>query len=75
MVKKLPNKDPLMKLNPIIKPTGKLTDSSINKLTLLLLELFCIPIINNKKKQELNVIKKINFFNRNILYLSLVLKY
>ena len=54
-----------MKLDPIIKPTGKLTDSSINKLTLLLLELFCIPIINNKKKQEFNVNVKISFLNGN----------
>ena len=50
-----------MKLDPIIKPTGKFTDSSINKLTLLLLELFCIPIINNKNKQVLNDTAKKNF--------------
>ena len=54
-----------MKLDPIIKPTGKLTDSTINKLTLLLLELFCIPIINNKNKEELNKTVKINFLNGN----------
>tara|TARA_Y100000994_G_scaffold233203_1_gene221053 strand:- start:1008 stop:1181 length:174 start_codon:yes stop_codon:yes gene_type:complete len=52
-----------MKLDPTIKPTGKLIDSSINKLTLLLLELFCIPIINNKKKEELTITVKINFLN------------
>ena len=63
LVKKLPNKDPLMKLDPKIKPIGKFTDSLINKLILLLLELFCIPIINNKNKQELNVTIKINFLN------------
>ena len=53
-----------MKLDPIIKPTGKLTDSSINKLTLLLFELFCIPIINKKNKQELKIKFKNNFWNR-----------
>ena len=57
-----------MKLDPIIKPTGKLTDSSINKLTLILFELFCIPIINNKNKQELNITIKINFLNENNMH-------
>jgi len=58
-----------MKLDPIIKPTGKLIDSAINKLTFLLLELFCIPIINNKNKQELNKAVKINFLNGNNIHL------
>ena len=58
-----------MKLDPIIKPTGKLTDSFINKLTLFLLELFCIPIINNKKKQELTINVKVNFLNGNNMHL------
>ena len=52
-----------MKLDPIIKATGNFTDSSINKLTLLLFELFCIPIINNKNKEEWNKTVKIDFFN------------
>tara|TARA_A100000164_G_scaffold236415_1_gene209974 strand:+ start:214 stop:447 length:234 start_codon:yes stop_codon:yes gene_type:complete len=68
LLKKLPIKDPLMKLDPIIKPTGKLTELSINKLTLLFLELFCIPIINNKKKQEFNITEKIIFLNENNIY-------
>ena len=68
LLKKLPNKDPLIKLDPIIKPTGKFTDSSINKLTLLLLVLFWIPIINNKKKQEFNTTVKISFLNGNNIY-------
>ena len=62
-----------MKLDPIIKPTGKLTDSSINKLTLLLLELFCMPIINSKNKQELNKNVKINFFNGSNIHLYFLL--
>ena len=68
LLKKLPIKDPLMKLDPIIKPTGKLTELSINKLTLLFLELFCIPIINNKKKQEFNITEKIIFLIENNIY-------
>ena len=51
MEKKLPIKEPLMKLEPIIKLIGNLTVSFIKKLTLLLLELFCIPIINKRNKQ------------------------
>ncbi len=55
--------DPVIKLTPTIKLIGKAILSFLNKLTLLLLELFCIPIINNKNKQELKVIEKINFLN------------
>ena len=57
--------DPLMKLVPIIKLTGKLTVSSNNRSTLLLLELFCMPIINKKNKQELKIKFKNNFWNWN----------
>ena len=70
MEKKLPIKEPLMKLEPIIKLIGNLTVSFIKKLTLLLLELFCIPIINSRNKQELNVVAKIIFFNIKDIYLS-----
>ena len=52
-----------MKLTPTIKLIGKAIVSLLNKLTFLLVELFCIPIINNKNKQELKVIEKINFLN------------
>ena len=52
-----------MKLEPIIKLTGKLIVSSNKKLTLLLLELFCMPIINKKNKQKLNIDVKNSFFN------------
>ena len=52
-----------MKLTPTIKLIGKAIVSFLSKLTFLLVELFCIPIINNKNKQELKVIEKINFLN------------
>ena len=56
-----------MKLIPTIKLIGKATVSFLNKLIFLLFELFCIPIINSKNKQELKVIEKIIFLNK---YLS-----
>ena len=46
----LPKIEPLIKLKPKIKLTGNSTVSSNKKLTLLLFELFCIPIIKNKNK-------------------------
>tara|TARA_A100000164_G_scaffold282261_1_gene254686 strand:- start:843 stop:1028 length:186 start_codon:yes stop_codon:yes gene_type:complete len=59
-----------MKLEPIIKLTGKVTVSSNKKLTLLLLELFCIPIINKKNKQKLNIDVKNSFFNIKDIFLT-----
>ena len=47
-----------MKLVPIMKPIGNWTVSSSNKLTLLLFELFCKPIINSINKQELKIVEK-----------------
>ena len=64
----LPDKDPDIKLIPIIKLIGKFTVSPIINLTLLLFELFCIPIINKKNKAELRVITNITFFNKRIIY-------
>ena len=58
---KLPVIEPVMKLTPTIKLIGKAILSFLNRLTFLLFELFCMPIINNKNKQELKVIEKINF--------------
>ena len=60
---KLPVIEPVMKLTPTIKLIGKAIVSFLNKLTFLLVELFCIPIIKNKNKQELKVIEKIIFLN------------
>ena len=68
---KLPVIEPVMKLTPTIKLIGKEIVSFLNKLTLLLLELFCMPIINNKNKQELKVIEKINFLKApNTFYIT-----
>ena len=69
--KKLPVIEPDIKLTPTIKLIGKAIVSFLNKLTFLLLELFCMPIINNKNKQELMVIEKINFLKApNTFYIS-----
>ena len=59
-----------MKLEPITKLIGNLTVSLIKKLTLLLLELFCIPIINNRNKQELKVAARIIFFKTSDIFLT-----
>ena len=52
-----------MKLTPTIKLIGKLTVFLKTKLTLVLFELFCIPIISNKNKEKLNVNTKNIFLN------------
>ena len=61
-----------MKLEPIIKLTGNSTVLSISKSTLLLLELFWIPIINKKNKQKLNIEVKNNFFNIEGILLTII---
>ena len=53
--------DPLIKLEPIMKLIGNSIDFFCKKLTLLLFELFCIPSIKTRNKQELNVKAKNNF--------------
>ena len=60
---KLPVIEPVMKLTPTIKLIGNAIVSFLNKLIFLLLELFCMPIINNKNRQELKVIEKNNFLH------------
>ena len=60
--KRLPKIDPVIKLVPIMKLKGNLTVSFIKKLTLLLLELFCMPTISIKNREELKKILKITFF-------------
>tara|TARA_Y100001978_G_C23554839_1_gene366340 strand:+ start:505 stop:714 length:210 start_codon:yes stop_codon:yes gene_type:complete len=67
MFKRLPEIEPLMKLIPTIKLMGKLTVSLIIKLTFLLLELFCIPIIRIKNKVRLNVNVNNALLRRNII--------
>tara|TARA_B100000161_G_scaffold243987_1_gene198001 strand:+ start:36 stop:284 length:249 start_codon:yes stop_codon:yes gene_type:complete len=69
---RLPINEPLMKLDPTIKPIGNFTVSFIKRLTLLFLVLFCIPIINKKNKQEFIANAKIIFLNiKNIIHLYL----
>ena len=77
-LKKLPSKEPLIKLAPIIKLIGNLIVSLIKKLTLLLLELFCIPTIKKRNKQELKAVAKIIFFNMtdiNLIFMKSNLNY
>ena len=57
----LPVNEPLMKLTPIIKAIGNFTVCFKIKFTLLLSELFCIPINKTTNKQELKIIVKKNF--------------
>ena len=60
--------DPEIKLIPIIKLIGKLTVSPMSNLTLLLLELFCIPIIKSKSRAEFKVIVNKIFLNKIIIF-------
>ena len=53
-----------------MKLIGKVTDSLIIKLTFFLFVLFCIPIINSKNKEKLNVKANNNFFKGTKIYLS-----
>ncbi len=53
--------EPNIKLDPTIKLIGSSIVWFIKKSTLLLLELFCIPINKIINKQELNITAKNNF--------------
>ena len=64
----LPKKDPLIKLTPIMKLTGSLTDSFKRRLTLLLLLLFWMPIISISNKELLNIIEKVIFLIEYSIY-------
>tara|TARA_B100000963_G_C22155242_1_gene463555 strand:- start:114 stop:329 length:216 start_codon:yes stop_codon:yes gene_type:complete len=68
IVRRLPDTDPEIKLIPIIKLIGKLTVSPMINLTLLLFELFCIPIIKSKNKAEFKVSANNTFLNKIIIY-------
>ena len=61
--------DPVIKLTPITKLIGSFTVSVAIKLTFFFIELFCIPTIKRKKKQELIVNVKNNFFNEKNIYI------
>ena len=52
---KLPKIEPNIKLDPTKKLIGSSIVSFIKKLTLLLFELFCIPINKSANKQELKI--------------------
>ena len=61
----LPVIDPPIKLIPIKKLIGNLTDSPRMRFTTFLLELFCIPTTNSKNKERLKARAKITFFKVN----------
>ena len=52
---KHPKKEPNIKLEPTKKLIGSSIVSLIKKFTLLLFELFCIPINKNANKQKLKI--------------------
>ena len=63
--------EPNKKLEPAIKLIGSSIVSSINKSTLLLFELFCIPINRAKNKQELKIAKNNNFLTNKLISINL----
>ena len=68
--RKLPIIEPNIKLEPTIKLIGSSIVLSINKFTLLLFELFCIPINKTKNKQELKITVKVNFLIKKLILFS-----
>ena len=69
-MKKLPKIEPNIKLEPTIKLIGSSIDSLTNNFTLLLFELFCIPINKTKNKQELKITVKVNFLIKKLILFS-----
>ena len=64
--------EPNIKLEPTIKLIGSSIVSSINRFTLCLFELFCIPINKTINKQELKInAKKIFLIKKLILFSTL----
>ncbi len=61
MLIKLPKNEPNIKLDPTKKLIGSSIVSLIKKSTLLLFELFCIPINKSTNKQELKIAECNNF--------------
>ena len=62
-----PKIEPNIKLDPTIKLIGSSIDSLINNSTLLLFELFCIPINKSANKQKLKVDVKNNFLKNKLI--------
>ena len=58
-----------------MKLIGSSIVSSINKSTLLLFELFCIPINKAKNKQELKIADKNNFLINKLISINLLSKF
>ena len=56
-----------MKLDPTKKLIGSSTVSLLNKYTLLLFELFCIPITKSINKQELKIVPNKNFLIKKLI--------
>ncbi len=73
MFRRLPTTEPLIKLTPTIKPTGKGIVLSRIKSTLRLFELFCKPINNKHNKQELNIKNVKIFFSWELISLNIFL--
>ena len=68
--RKLPKIEPNIKLEPTIKLIGSSIVSSINKFTLFLFELFCIPINKITNKQELKITAERNFLIKKLILFS-----
>ena len=74
-IRELPKIEPNIKLEPTMKLIGSSIVSSINKFTLLLFELFCIPINKMTNKQELKITAKNNFLIKKLICLNLSIKF
>ncbi len=68
--KKLPKIDPNIKLDPNTKLIGSSMVSFNNKFTLLLFELFWIPINKRTNKQELKTDEKNNFLMKKLILIN-----
>ena len=64
---KLPKIEPNIKLDPAKKLIGSSIVSLIKKFTLLLFELFCIPINKSTNKQELKIAEFNNFLKNKLI--------
>ena len=68
--KKVPKKEPNIKLEPTMKLIGSSMVSFINKFILLLFELFWIPINKKINKQELKTDEKNNFLMKKLILVN-----
>ena len=70
---KLPKIDPNIKLEPTRKLIGSSIVSLINKFTLLLFELFCMPINKSANKHKLKIDAKYSFLTNNRIIINTLL--